>query len=158
MSNNLRDGIERIGYVGWVEFASCKATTHIACILANGSVYFPEGFDVADMTDFRNAEATGRFWPLVRGEWRGDPVPVLHRETKPDKSIQQERSAGMSNLLRDRIANTLYQELSIELPAAIRGADAVIKEMGLEQEESYMRPGWEGTTFHRYVTEWEISE
>lgn len=30
---------------------------------------------------------------------------------------------------RDRIANTLYQELSIELPAAMRGADAVIREL-----------------------------
>lgn len=36
----------------------------------------------------------------------------------------------MSDDLRDRIANTLYQELSIELPAAIRGADAVIREIG----------------------------
>lgn len=31
--------------------------------------------------------------------------------------------------LRTRIANTLYQELSVELPAAIRGADAVIREL-----------------------------
>jgi hypothetical protein len=36
-------------------------------------------------------------------------------------------------------------------------ADAVIAELGLQQEESAMRPGWEGTTFTRYVTEWETA-
>lgn len=41
----------------------------------------------------------------------------------------------MSDNLRDRIANTLYQELQVELPAAIRGADAVIAVIREENDE-----------------------
>ena len=67
----------------------------------------------------------------------------------------------MSDSLRDRIANTLYQELSIELPAAIRGADAVIEALGLKLE-SGRNVVWSahGLTDKatRYVTEWKTDE
>lgn len=62
----------------------------------------------------------------------------------------------MTDDLRDRIANTLYQELSIELPATIRGADAVIRELCLHREDmnewAVLANGFRG---HRYVTHWE---
>jgi hypothetical protein len=81
--------------------------------------------------------------------------------------------------LRDRIANALYQELSIELPAAIRGANAVIQALGLKVEygmgdshdysddpeihpvskSDMERRSWYGEDFtYRYVTEWEPNE
>ena len=67
--------------------------------------------------------------------------------------------------VRDRIANALYQELSVELPAAIRGADAVIEELSLKpQSEVYkygpiMPDGFQqALRRHRYVTEWETDE
>jgi hypothetical protein len=44
----------------------------------------------------------------------------------------------MPDNLRDRIANTLYQELSVELPAAIRGADAVIAALDLNTPVEYL--------------------
>ena len=37
-------------------------------------------------------------------------------------------------------------------------ADAVIRELDLEREESFMRPGHEGTTLHRYVTDWKADD
>ena len=37
-------------------------------------------------------------------------------------------------------------------------ADAVIAELDLEREESFMRPGHEGTTLHRYVTDWKADD
>ena len=43
----------------------------------------------------------------------------------------------MTDSLRLRIANALYQELSVELPAAIRGADAVMVEVKKELANEY---------------------
>lgn len=53
---------------GWYEFITPdeKATTHIAYVYEDGSVYLPEGPDVATEQDFRLASATARFWRLVR--------------------------------------------------------------------------------------------
>ena len=72
----------------------------------------------------------------------------------------------MSDNLRDRIAAVIAQHAVCMCgewaenmtEQAQHQADAVIEALGLEQEESYMRPGWEGTTFHRYVTEWETDD
>ena len=92
----------------------------------------------------------------------------------------------MPDNLRDRIANTLYQELSIELPAAIRGADAVIRELKQEWRADFgydgyekcetrdhaqdsvddfnaalgddIRDGEQAVVMHRYVTEWTTDE
>ena len=67
----------------------------------------------------------------------------------------------MPDNLRDRIANTLYQELSIELPAAIRGADAVIADLGLREERTETETvtneqgaKWFRQGSYRYVTDW----
>jgi len=55
---------------GWYEFVTPgeKATTHIAYVYEDGSVYLPEGYDIVTETDFRMAAATDRFWRLVREE------------------------------------------------------------------------------------------
>lgn len=55
-------------HIGWIEFVSPgeHATTHIAYVYEDGSVYLPEGPSVVTETDFRLASATDRFWPLVR--------------------------------------------------------------------------------------------
>lgn len=65
---------------GWYEFVTPgeKATTHIAYVYGDGSVYLPEGFDVVTYTDFRMAAATDRFWRLVR-EQHDDTGPELAR-------------------------------------------------------------------------------
>ena len=56
-----------MSHVGWIEFANADtATTHIAYVYEDGSIYLPEGRDVVDETDFRLAAATDRFWPLQR--------------------------------------------------------------------------------------------
>lgn len=56
--------------VGWYEFVTPgeRATTHIAYVYEDGSVYLPEGPDVVTEIDFRMAAATDRFWRLVREE------------------------------------------------------------------------------------------
>lgn len=65
---------ERVGYVGWVEFAKDGgSTTHIAYLYEDGSVYFPEGPQVVCEWDLRASEAAGRMWPLVRGDWVSQP-------------------------------------------------------------------------------------
>jgi hypothetical protein len=53
---------------GWYEFITPgeQATTHIAYVYSDGSVYLPEGPDVVSEIDFRMAAATDRFWRLVR--------------------------------------------------------------------------------------------
>lgn len=55
-------------HVGWVEFVTADdaATTHIAYVHEDGSVYLPEGPDVVTWEAFRLTAATDRFWPLVR--------------------------------------------------------------------------------------------
>jgi hypothetical protein len=55
---------------GWYEFVSPSeaATTHIAYVYEDGSVYLPEGPDVVTEEQFRLAAATNRFWRLVREE------------------------------------------------------------------------------------------
>ena len=63
--------VQRVGYVGWVEFASCTATTHIAHLYEDGSIYLPEGLDVVSEFDLRHADATNRMWPLIRAFWKG---------------------------------------------------------------------------------------
>ena len=51
---------------GWHEFIVSAATTHIAYVYEDGSVYFPEGPDVVCEQDFVLASAVGRCWRLVR--------------------------------------------------------------------------------------------
>ena len=66
----------------------------------------------------------------------------------------------MSDDLRTRLTNLIYGTVSwrdVNVPVAEEVADAVIRELGLWQEECDVRPGWEGTTFTRYVTEWETA-
>jgi hypothetical protein len=57
----------RVGYVGWVEFLRGRvSTTHVAYLHEDGSAFIPEGLSEWDL---RDAEAAGRMWPLVQGEW-----------------------------------------------------------------------------------------
>lgn len=58
------------GHIGWVEFIHPKgATTHVAYIHEDGSVYLPEG-DAVDPEWFTLAAASDRFWPLVQRDER----------------------------------------------------------------------------------------
>lgn len=53
--------------LGWHEFIlDGVATTHIAYVYEDGSIYFPEGPEVVTEADFRLASAAGRVFPLVR--------------------------------------------------------------------------------------------
>ena len=53
--------------VGWHEFiAPTTATTHVVYVGEDGSQYFPEGMQVCDSLDFRQAVASGRAWRVVR--------------------------------------------------------------------------------------------
>lgn len=56
--------------MSWYEFvtADAAATTHIAYLHEDGSVYLPEAGVTED--DFRLASATDRFWRLARGSAR----------------------------------------------------------------------------------------
>jgi len=76
LGDRIEQGIAhaaRMGYVGWVEFVlAVAATTHIAYLYEDGSIYFPEGPQVVSEWDLREAEAAGRLWPLVRVEWDPD--------------------------------------------------------------------------------------
>lgn len=52
---------------GWFEFIlPGVATTHIAYVYEDGSVYLPEGPAVVTERDFLFADAEGRAWHLVR--------------------------------------------------------------------------------------------
>ena len=67
---------ERRDNTGWHEFVTAddSATTHIAYVYEDGSIYLPEGPDVVTATDFRMAAATGRFWRLERAGESALPV------------------------------------------------------------------------------------
>lgn len=62
-------------HIGWVEFVTADdaATTHVAYVHEDGSVYLPEGPVVVSGETFRLAAATDRFWPLVRAANRPAP-------------------------------------------------------------------------------------
>lgn len=89
-------------------------------------------------------------------------------DEKQESAVPESQSPtgfDVGSTLRDRIANTLYHELSIELPAAIRGADKVIAELGLRKEHRERSYGnWPNQpqvvyrNQHRYVTRWENDE
>lgn len=72
--------------VGWYEVIHpSRATTHIAYVHEDGSIYFPEGTQVLDRHEFEFAAARGLAHRLVRagavdravnraeGDWRGEP-------------------------------------------------------------------------------------
>ena len=64
------------------------------------------------------------------------------------------------NRLRTRIACVLagITTNNAPHPEYLDLADEVIEELGLQQEECDVRPGWEGKTFTRYATEWETTD
>lgn len=60
---------EKTDRTGWYEFITAdKATTHIAYVYEDGSIYFPEGPTVVGEDDFTFASARGRVYRLVREE------------------------------------------------------------------------------------------
>ena len=81
--------------------------------------------------------------PIEEHPYLNDPPKVTMTDTL------RTRIAAVLKTANDRVAGFIgYDEM----------ADAVIKALAMEREESFMRPGWEGTTFTRYVTEWEIED
>lgn len=55
--------------VGWYEVIHpSRATTHIAYVHEDGSIYFPEGTQVLDTHEFAFAAARGRAYRLVRAD------------------------------------------------------------------------------------------
>jgi hypothetical protein len=60
----------------------------------------------------------------------------------------------MSDSLRIRIAKVLYEDGQRPMATAARLADAVIRELGLIEEESE----WPFDGKHRYVTEWQTTD
>ena len=55
--------------VGWYEVIHpSRATTHIAYVHEDGSIYFPEGTQILDTHEFAFAAATGRAHRLVRAD------------------------------------------------------------------------------------------
>jgi len=65
--------------IGWYEFITANeaATTHIAYVYSDGSIYLPEGPIVVDETDFHMASAAGRCWRLIRGDGGADHIDTL---------------------------------------------------------------------------------
>lgn len=67
---------------GWFEFVSATAaTTHIAYVYEDGSVYLPEGRDVVDQDDFTYAAARGKVFRLVRADEYAGWRPPAHKIT-----------------------------------------------------------------------------
>ena len=54
---------------GWYEYTNpAGATTDIALVYEDGSVYFPEGEPVMGRHEFEYAHFKGRAWRLVRAD------------------------------------------------------------------------------------------
>lgn len=73
----------REGGVGWYEVIHpSRATTHVAYVHEDGSIYFPEGTQVLDSHEFAFAAARGRAYRLVRADAvnraEGDGRAVSH--------------------------------------------------------------------------------
>lgn len=61
------------GGSGWYEVIHpAHATTHVAYVYEDGSIYFPEGVQVLDRHEFAFAAARGEVFRLVRAESRED--------------------------------------------------------------------------------------
>lgn len=101
-------------HVGWVEFVTADdaATTHIAYVHEDGSVYLPEGHDVVTWEVFRLTAATDRFWPLVRRPDR--PAPQVDEGVE---DVLNRWSTGPA------IAQMVVAEVRAALAAARGGED-----------------------------------
>ena len=71
---NAAEAIARIAALcneqstGWFEFIVDAATTHIAYVYEDGSVYLPEGREVVDLDDWTLANASGKVHRLIRAD------------------------------------------------------------------------------------------
>lgn len=74
------------GHIGWIEFISPRATTHIAYVRENGEVYLPEDGAVTP-AEFHLAAASARFWPLVRAEDAEAKVAAVREVHQPHDAV-----------------------------------------------------------------------
>jgi uncharacterized protein (UPF0216 family) len=125
--------------VGWYEFitADDSATTHVAYVYEDGSVYLPEGPDVVDETDFVMASASNRFWRLVRAdevERLAETVEALQGELADLRPKLDIATGGMGAWMERA------KEVEAELAEAqMEFADALIERDALSAQRDELR-------------------